>query len=113
MRKGFAVTYEIVTPASAEHGDADERGFIVEDATLRDALAEWDGHGCHVEADSYPVSLERGTVPTWFTAYKVNDGTRDFFETGSEESRGLHLPDDLGAYTRLRIARLVGCYGVR
>jgi len=34
----FSVTYEIVTPESAEYGDAEDRGWVVEDATLRDAL---------------------------------------------------------------------------
>ena len=112
MRHGFSVTYEVVTPESAEHGDAEDRGFIAEDLTLRDALDAWDGAGYHVEADCCPVDGGPYGVPRWFTAYKVNNGTRECYETGAEESRGLHLPDDVTPETALRIARLVGCYGV-
>jgi hypothetical protein len=34
----FNVTYDIVTPESAEGGDAAERGFILENARLRHAV---------------------------------------------------------------------------
>ena len=34
----FNVTYEIVTEESAAEGDAEERGFIAEGLTLRDAV---------------------------------------------------------------------------
>jgi hypothetical protein len=30
----FDITFEIVTPESAEHGDAESRGYIWEGATL-------------------------------------------------------------------------------
>lgn len=111
MRKGFAVTYEVITEESARDGDVADSGFLAEDATLSDALHEWDGIGCHVEADCYPVG--DGWVPRWFTAYEVNAGTRDCFETGDVENRSLHLPDDITPDSALRIARLVGCYGIK
>ena len=38
MSHNFAVTYEIVTDESAEHGDAEERGFIAKNVSLRDAI---------------------------------------------------------------------------
>jgi len=34
----FDVTYEIITQESAEHGEADEIGYICEAVTLREAL---------------------------------------------------------------------------
>ena len=34
----FDVSFEIVTQESAEHGDAESRGYIWEGATLRDAI---------------------------------------------------------------------------
>ena len=109
MRKGWNVTFEIVTPESAEHGDAESRGFVSENQTLRDALEDWGGDGCHVEADCYPV--DASIPPSWFTAYNVNDGTRSYYEDGEEESRGLHIPDRITVASRLRLARLIGCYG--
>ena len=41
------VTYEVVTPESAEHGEAEDRGWELEPEpmTLREALAEIDKHG--------------------------------------------------------------------
>jgi len=110
MRDRFTVTYGIVTSESAENCDYAEQGWIHEEPTdLRTAI---DGfYGCHVEADVCPVSL--ALVPRWLTAYRVNDGTRDFYETGAEESRSLHLPESITPSSALRIARLLGCYGVK
>lgn len=113
-RKLWNVTYEIVTPESAEYGDAEEHGFVAQNVSFRDALNYWDGMHCHVEANCYPVN-NRGRIcvcPRWFTAYKVNDGTRDYYETGAEESRDLHIPDHITPSSRLRIARLIGCDGL-
>lgn len=105
----FNVTYEIVTPESAERGDTAENGFIIEGATLREALklvyetrtSRVDGISS-IEADEYPV-----TCPSWIT---VSNGME--FETGACESRSIHFPDNLSASTRCRIARLMDCYGI-
>ena len=107
---GFKVTYDIVTPESAAEGDYAESGWILDDGDigLREAIDHWDGIGCHVEADSYPLN---GHHLSWLTAYKVNDGTRDYYETGAEESRSLHIPDCVTPASRMRIARLVGAHG--
>ena len=101
----FSVTYEIVTQESAEHGDAEERGYICEDSDLRSALTELHetrtslvgGVEC-VECDSYPT-----TAPRWIT---VQNGME--YETGAQESRSLHLPAGITPASARRIARLVG-----
>jgi hypothetical protein len=101
----FDVTYEIVTPESAENGDAEERGFITENVTLREAVNcvtdtrtnQVDGVE-RVETDEYPVC-----APRWIT---VINGTE--YRTGAQESRSLHMPDSLTPATRIRIARLLG-----
>ena len=101
----FNVTYEIVTPESAENGDVDESGFIAENVSLRDALAlvsetrtsRVGGVECS-ECDSSPCSH-----PRWIT---VMNGME--FETGAQESRSLHIPDGVTASTARRIARLMG-----
>ena len=95
----FNVTYEIVTQESAEHGDAEERGFVSENNTLRDAVADLfdirQAITC-IEADEAPV-----TSPRWITVYGgMND--RD----GSFESRSLHIPDNVTTSSRMRIWRL-------
>ena len=102
----FDVTFEIVTPESAEYGDAESRGFVVENVSLRDAIYAVCGSEDprflpYCEADCSPVRS-----PRWFTFYKVNEGTPDYFETGAEESRSIHLPESLSDASRMRIARL-------
>ena len=98
----FNVTFEIVTPESAEFGDAADRGFLVQDVSFRDAMERLGADGCHVEADCCPVEN-----PSWFTAYSETDGDEN------QESRSLHLPNSLTESSRLRIARLLDCYGLR
>lgn len=104
----FNVTYEIVTPESAEDGDVEERGFIVKGVSLREAITEVhntrtsrvDGVEA-IETDCWPM-----IDPRWVT---VINGME--FETGACESRSLHMPGDLTSATRRRIARLVGARG--
>jgi hypothetical protein len=97
----FAVTYEIVTPESAEQGDVEERGYVVCGVPLRDALRVMDAipNGIMAtECDECPV-----VAPRWVT----HIGTADY-RTGNAESRSLHMPDILTPATRRRIARLLG-----
>jgi len=103
----FQITYEIVSHFSAENGEAEERGYALEDATLREAL-EWLEYNLdsyspngYVEADCYPV-----IDPRWFTFY-CNQ------ENGVSWSFNLHLPANLTEATRQRIARLIGCQGLK
>jgi hypothetical protein len=102
---GFSLSFEIVTPESAEHGEADSRGMIAEGLTLRDALAlfEQERSGGYVESDSYPVMR-----PRWFTCYGEPDSV-----DGSTRSVSLHLPESISEGTRRRIGRLLNCYGLK
>lgn len=105
MLNQFAVTYEIVTQESASEGDADERGWIGERLSLRQALDyvretrtnQVGGVEC-IECDESPVRS-----PRWVT---VTNGME--YLTGAQESRSLHIPDHVSAASRRRIARLVG-----
>lgn len=104
----FNVTYEIVTPESAENGDAEERGFIAEGVSLRDALdfvfstrtSQCEGVAA-VEANEYPV-----TSPDWITVYNGGEHL-----TSALESRSIHFPDNMTASSRVRVARLMQCTG--
>lgn len=100
MAAKFSVTYEVVTPESAEDGDTAERGFVVEDVSLRDALDEFDCGA--IEPSSWPVDFN--WQHTWYTE---RDGRIDYL-TGAVETRSFHLPKDLTPSTRRRIARLLG-----
>lgn len=101
----FNVTYEIVTPESAAEGDAEERGFIACGCRLREALqdlhatrtSQVSGVEC-VECDSLPCES-----PRWVT---VTNGME--YLTGAQESRSLHIPDNISSAIARRIARLAG-----
>lgn len=92
----FNVTYETFTEESVENGEAETRGFMVEDVCLRIAL-DYLGQGDFCEASEYPV-----TCPRWLTMYQVIDN----------ENHSLHFPSNMTASSRLRVARMLGCYGV-
>ena len=94
----WRVTYEIVTPESAEHGDAEDRGFIDEGCSFRDAVMLVSGHATE-PSDSH-VSYAR-----WFTHHNYSND----FMTGAEESRSIHIPDSVSEASRKRIAKLLGC----
>lgn len=100
----FAVTFETITPESAEQGDFATNGFVAEGLTLRDALAELDNFNRSdnpPEADECPVSF-----PRWITVYGAVDAW------GEVENRSIHFPEELSQGSRMRIARLLGCYGI-
>ena len=105
MKAKFNVTYEIVTPESAEYGDAEERGFYLESCDLREAYEAL--YGMATEADSCPISTDY--PPRWLTNYESGED----YQTGARESRSLHFPDSVTPASRIRLARLMGCYGVQ
>ena len=101
----FNVTYEIITPESAEEGDASERGFIGQKLSLRDTLnevcstrtSEREG-ATYVEASDSDIGAAR-----WIN---IHNGME--FRTGAYETRSIHFPDNLTRSSRVRIARLLG-----
>jgi len=98
----FDITYEIITPESAEHGETDETGFTMQDITLREAwdFLRWEG-SC--ESSDSTISTAR-----WLTFYGEQD-----YATGGYTNYSLHFPAKLSQYSRVRIARFFRCYGVK
>lgn len=103
----FAVTYERWTEEDVEHGDTDDRGFVIQDVSLTDAIQlgleyrrpEWCGTW---EADN-----GRGNSDTrWLDFYEWNSGTREEIMTGIRERRTLHIPDSVTPASRQRIVKL-------
>lgn len=95
----FAVTYEIVTPQSAEHGEAEEDGFEMEAGTLRDAwqVVRW-GAAC-IEANEYPI-----ISPRWVMFYGADTSCVD----GSIKNYSVHFPANITPASARRVARLLG-----
>ena len=89
----YSVTYDIVTPESAIHGDVAEAGYVAENVSLREAIREVGG-----------VCFEHNGNYDWFTNYEYDLN----YSTGAQESRSLHLPDHITGASRVRIGRLLG-----
>ena len=99
----FSITYEIITPESAENGDCEETGFEAENLTLREAfdMLRWIGGNCE-PSDS-------GLSPySWLSFYCEPD-----FRTGETKNYALHWPRNLTYSTRRRIAKLFRAYGIK
>lgn len=109
MRQLFGISYEIVTPESAEDGEAADSGVYMDNMLFSEAwsyLRNLGAIGCHCEADSYPISLKH--PPRWFTFYEVSED----YTTGEVTSYALHVPHNVTPSSRMRIARALGCYGL-
>ena len=102
----FSVTFERYLPHDAEDDicEPDERGYVAEGLSLREAMEElFDmpcGHIESVEADSWPVSVTM--PPRWITA----NGTADY-RTGIAESRSIHFPRNITAASAMRCYRVI------
>jgi hypothetical protein len=104
----FNITYEIVSPESAERGDAEERGFHLKRLFFSEAMAEIRSlglRGAYCEADSSPISID--CPPRWFSFPEAKTDYSRLAVT----SYALHIPDHITAASRMRLARLLGCYG--
>lgn len=99
-RNTFSVTYEIVTPQSAEHGEAEATGFELEAGTLREAwdIVRWGGASA-IEANEYPMM-----APRWVTYY----GAETSYVDGAEKSYSVHFPANITPASARRVARLLG-----
>lgn len=75
-------TYEIITPESAEYGDAAERGFIFEDQ-------DYSFHDLVRELKDYTESNVSHGVPDW-----VSTSGYQNFVNGSYETVSLHPGKD-------------------
>lgn len=90
----FSISYEVVTPESAEQGDADESGMLAEGLTLREAYANLSGDGTPEPDSSHGA-------PRWLTFPSDTD-----YATGAETSKTLHFPRKISPASAMRVARL-------
>jgi hypothetical protein len=98
----FNVTYETITPESAEDGDTATRGFEAENVTLREAIDALGSGEQGCEANESPVS-----DPRWVTMYDTKRD-RAYWEQGETTNRSLHFPDNMSAASKIRVCRLLG-----
>ena len=93
----FSVTFEVYTEESLEVGDAESRGFLAEDITLREACELV--YGCAPHPDSGP----RPARVRWLSTESETD-----YRTGESEVRAIHIPASVTASSSRRIARMLG-----
>lgn len=100
----FNITFEVITPESAEDGDFAESGFMEENLGFREAynILRWKGSS-GTEASCSDIRQAR-----WITFYNTED-----VHDGTTTNYSLHLPESLSGSSRVRIARLFRCYGVK
>lgn len=107
MRPRFHITFETVTPESAEQGDAAERGYV-HPMGGRAPLAMVQS------VDNYAFDLRSavrftgtgttGGVGRWFdTTWRDED-----YRTGAETRFALHPPRNITPASYARLARLLG-----
>ena len=94
----FAVTFETVTPESAEAGDVEACGYVVEAGTLSDCADVLRWPGAAVSSDAWPM-----VRPRWLT-WPGDVSPTDC----SERTLSLHIPDGITAASARRVARLAG-----
>lgn len=98
----FDITYETITPESAEHGESADSGFHMEGVTLREAWNFLRWEGCCEASDGHIPSAR------WLNFYGEQCPM-----TGDCVNYSLHFPEKLSQHSRNRIARLFRCYGVK
>lgn len=102
----FSVTFERWDDAALEAGDTDDRGFVLRDVTLREAIND----GLEVRYPSWlnPPEPSDSDIEgaRWLSFDDWNHGTREHIEQGISEGRDLHIPDCVTPSSRRRIARL-------
>jgi len=96
----FSVTYEIITEASAEHGDCADCGYLAGNLSLRDALSMVCAtESAHCSQSS--IEPNDSDSPDWITVYNSAN-----YISGNYENRSLHIPRHVTRASRRRIARL-------
>ncbi len=103
----FRVTYEIVTPESAENGEAEEHGFVTPGDWHDDIEA-----ALKEPFDTYNVTLReamRLAFPQedcgrWWMEC---DGRMDY-RTGAIETRAIHPPRNITPSSYRRVSRILG-----
>lgn len=110
MKNTFSVTFEVVTPESAENGDVESSGLEGENLSFADAVRYATGESTPRFAKGYIAEPNDSRIEhaRWITFYNVEQGTRRYYATGEEVNRSIHFPESLTPSSRARICRYFG-----
>lgn len=101
----FTVTQEIITPKSAEYGDAESRKILASNITLREAI--------HMARETRTskvdgiLAVEPNCSPDYQNATWISIINGTEFETGAQEIRAIHFNQKLKPLTRQRLVKLL------
>lgn len=101
----FQVTYEIVTPESAEQGDCSERGFFSRGGWQHDDPSAWTLHEIISQFGRHSLH----DCGRWFA---TGDGDINY-RTGEETSYAVHPPATITASSYRRLIRILTAKGSR
>jgi hypothetical protein len=98
------LTYETITPESADHGDSADRGYYMPGGWRYSA-------GTAGDRAQYGLTLrdairEVGCLEDCGTWYTEADGTPDY-RTGAHERKSLHLPENITPASAARVHRIL------
>ncbi len=109
--KLFHVTYELVTPESAEKGDFADNGFVTVGGWKHSVAGIWGEKAGKLQAEcaltlreALDLCSPQEDSGNWFSEV---DGRIDY-RTGEEERRSLHPPRHISAASYARLQRLLG-----
>lgn len=102
MTAPFCITYEQWSAAALEAGDTDDRGWLAEDVSLRDAL---DALAADLPPHAWLQGIESDAWRDDTRATLINIDWAD--GAGGHITRTVHLPADATPSTRARIVRAV------
>ncbi len=102
----FTVTYEIVTPESAENGDYAELGFVLsggwKEPLDRTKTAPED---CAMSLrEAMQLAYPQENSGRW---WQESEGREDY-RTGARETRAIHPPKNITPSSYARISRILG-----
>lgn len=98
----FTVTYEVVTPESAEQGDAESRGFVLPGGWRVDVTDDSDDVGMSLR-EALRLASPQEDSGSWFSEV---DG-RVNYRTGAVETRSIHPPRNVTPSSYERLARII------
>ena len=95
----FRVSYEVVTPESAEHGDAESRGYVTPGEWRTDDAGEAD----MTLREAMRLAFPQEDAGRW---WQEVDG-RQNYTTGAVESRAINPPANITKASYARVTRLL------
>ena len=105
--KRFTVTYEIVTPESAEEGEAAEHGFVLPGdwhVSIDEALANPKTNYGVTLREAIDLAQPHEDCGNWFAETTTD---RCDYTSGAYEQRSIHPPLDITPSSYRRIKKLI------